>query len=806
MSIYIGKERRRNYIEAHAWKAFVIFIVTLDACFGMGAKLGKHASHKKEKEEMACVFLEYFTIKEIKSTAEIPYMLKPNELCKKIHYMKKKHYIDLEDPSMMATLFEQYQHDQIQLQNLLENIGCIRFSNLCIDLFLSFDLAKMFLERIAIKDKLYINKLYVINEQTDAGLDTNAISCLRNAVFAAIGWKIVSTPIELHIVQYTQPHIRALLKWIGARKIKALVIQNSNIKALDLKEIKLAKNCNIVMCGLPDIEKIEFPSGKGKSYGFIEIHGVPKLKKIANMCQLLSSRIKNTLSLDAKSYRVLAKTYKAMANTHEQKTGEVLRKALWTKHLHIDYMPYTFDKLADLSSPWIETENVIICVEYCNSCNMSMKDLFPNYSLKTLKRVGIKCSSSPVYRASRERSKCFEKFKYSGEFIQAIRNIPEKIDKRCFKCPKKSRHHKTLPALEIDLNRSEQIQKAIESFQDRYDMLPVHSNYGELHVYESDRHMYNPNTLEKMFLCMGQIIKLDVLSFCNMKVLVGGDIKKKASLLTESPKTKFVLKELKFYGSAARFIGHMLAKYLYEPGFVIYIDCKKIDEESIQALCLKMAEKHLFSEIILKNAFSTIETVHKKSCSIYKKIEDKLVLSFGEPEYFIKVAHLISCALKKNLTLSSAHIFTLAEDSQTDSKEKRKKNTSYCLVGKKIQTACIELKDFSRRICYITDLGVYICSSDKNPPTIITEVIIFINLLKSIFSGMKKICIFNLKIQKEQGRGLEALNALVGVSDRPSLTHIYLRMCMIFDENCIKISEKSSYNINYLEQHQNNIP
>ncbi|KAI5176481.1 hypothetical protein NEFER01_2233 [Nematocida sp. LUAm1] len=654
MKIALTRTRRSTCTIDHTWEILVVFTLLLSMVCSMGAALGKPADMEKRKKEMAQILLKNFNIFISYSWNKDDDHIDVDYLCSRIKHIEvgkhkiSQYCIDLRGYDITRNVDSLEKFDYTSVQSILEKIGAIRCKRIYIDCPIPFKVAKLLIERLVVKRKVEMyGESYEIKGCMDFLLSYKACK-LRKEIALKLKWS-TTIPLIITISCYPWKFVKDVFKeWVGSRKIKQLYIYYSDIESLDLWELKMAKECIISIEDCWNVRSILLPKEAIDRYTCIRLLSLPSLKNIFSIRNIYSSKTIDSLILDRHSFTVL------MRACRENKS---LRKVLQVRGLHLFCMPRTFQKVAEISSPWIRTKNIILYIEYCKSCRISQEEDMVSYSPEAIKSVGIDCLKAPVYKnVEDDETKFLNKRKHTSEFLKRIGIFTKEISSRFFECSHAIDNvdtFKRLPKLKICLKNSKEIQKAIEEFQEVYNTLCVHAHYSMLDIDGLDALEEDTKVLGKMFACMGTRIEVDIFRFHNVKGSIDEEVKEENHLVpVQASKNKFNLQTVEFYNSEISFIKSMLTKYSYFPDAMIIIDCKGIKkEEDLWGLFPRLMKSELF-EVKLMNAEKIMEDLHKNGCSIDKKLLDtpgNLILPIEDLKWAKKFPYIINYMFPKKI-------------------------------------------------------------------------------------------------------------------------------------------------------------
>ncbi|KAI5173299.1 hypothetical protein NEFER03_2236 [Nematocida sp. LUAm3] len=809
---------RRRYAIEHTWRMFVVFMVLLnmfirteistennmkvcakDAIYTSRNSLLKNSKKlrkysmkdalerntqvsasektkgKKKKMEIAKALLNSFYISQ-DSHYPSKNRLSIEDLCVKTRYYEGKYYIDLKGCLIGEDTYNTDISNYMNLEKALEEIGGIGCTGLKLDTHgrISFDLAKMLFEKTIVEERLCMHSIPL--KSTYSPNDTAMASTQKLPL--ELGWKRYS-PIALSIRNCPEIVTETILKWGSSYKIKELVVQKSDVKKLDLSETMLTQECSIALENLPNLKRIMLSGGENTESPRVKSKLPIRLaKKVLNFLRDIfsSATIVHTLSLDRNTFKSLAISYKACPDAS-------LKDSLKVKNLHLDYAPYTFQKIAGFSPPWIQTQKVFFHVECRDGWGIRREEVMSEkYSLKTLKSLGISCSELPFYESISSRH-LYSKYTASDKFIKSIANTKDQNTPLFFLCLKKSSYCSIRSPFRIDLENSKKIQEAIKTFQSKYDVIYIREHYRKLDIFGSITQTDDPKLLEKIFKCMGQRIEVDTLSFHNMEGSVGKNPREQESLHIEVSISRFILKKLKFHNSQEDFIRSMLTAYSYSPGAKIYIDCKSLKEEDLWSLCQEAVE-HSFSEIILENAPNPIQDIYKLSNPSWHSMNNQIHIYINDQKWLVKHLLFSRHLFLKRCILSHAYFYglTTEKEHQDVFRKKSKKNIRHSLTCSSIEEASVVLKKVLRPVCFVTHLNIFMRYSRTSPPTTIAELAAFICKLRAVFIETETLCIFNLKIREEKKEGLSSLREVLCTGVDFGLNRVFLRDYTPFNE------------------------
>ncbi|KAI5131522.1 hypothetical protein NEFER03_2198 [Nematocida sp. LUAm3] len=154
------------------------------------------------------------------------------------------------------------------------------------------------------------------------------------------------------------------------------------------------------------------------------------------------------------------------------------RQVLEVESLRLYEMLCTFTGTQDIPSPWMKVKNIIIYIEHCNRCGMSMENIVPEQCTKAaLASVGVQCEGDPAYESLADSAMLYSKEVCSKMFVEDI--SCRTIHPKYFSCPNTGRATESSApfVLGIDLNNDKRVQNALNDFQRRYTVVSAHAKY-----------------------------------------------------------------------------------------------------------------------------------------------------------------------------------------------------------------------------------------------------------------------------------------------------------------------------------------
>ncbi|KAI5172387.1 hypothetical protein NEFER03_1490 [Nematocida sp. LUAm3] len=516
MNIWLRKENTKNYKTAYTsiWKSLVAFGMLFNVGKSMGLCLGKPESI--DSHGIANVLGHHFNIL-YKTFYDRVCPINVYSLCSKIECIEGKYHINLTGYDIERKALEEVALENRRLKEVFAMIKDIRCTNLYVTSQLSWELVRMLIERIIVENALHIQNIDGRSKYTNSVRNLHKIEfCMKN-----IPSKLTSAffaPMALYISYCPAAVVNAILNWAENRRLKEIVIGNvSDITNLSLKNINIEKDMKITIKDLPNTKNIVWPNHTNKNYAFIKLSGIPKLANIniTNICTFQSSMVLvDNLFLD----RVILKALVALGKENE---NIFAKKVLRVATIHLNYMPYTFQEMSDTASSaiWLIAQNAIIYIEHCAYCRIP-KDYTSNALniFNVLKNVGILYEMGAAYKSLVDQQELEDKYNSSRKFLEEIGIEAQIIGQKCFECPKNSmlkhrKSHRMLPPLKICLKDSEKLQKAIEKFHEKYDMLSAHAKYTIIDICGFDASKASFKLLVDMFACMRPKVKANALLF-----------------------------------------------------------------------------------------------------------------------------------------------------------------------------------------------------------------------------------------------------------------------------------------------------
>ncbi|KAI5173305.1 hypothetical protein NEFER03_2239 [Nematocida sp. LUAm3] len=844
MEIFLKKERRKKHTLGCSWTVYVVLLslvfntaMCTSGRAGMDAKNNtsrsmmnpkttiqgfdgtKSAEKEKEKREIAATLIYYFDILPKGSF---------NYLTTDTLYPKIKHispaqyvYIDLSGHDMISVLTSPLTFNEAyDLERIIEKIEAIRCRGVCVDSKLSFKVAEMLIERMLVDNEINTSELYSVSNDPHLPNPVNIININRQRILSEVGWK-VSKHIRLSIEGCPKNAIESILNMVQNNIIGSLVIKDSSIDVIDLKKHNISEECCVVLVNLLDIkeislqveEKEEIEEEKEKKEK-VERKEVKKLEvgekvdevqfktsfkemaqemlKIIDMYWSDSKEIRKSLYLDRNTFKTLAQAYKKLQNVS-------VRKVLQVKNLYLDYVPYTFQEVADLSCGlWIQATTVIIRAEYCDECGIQKEDIMIESDfLETFSNIGVECSRFLVARDIIE----FKKWELDDEDAYFHRHIktflfsPKILSEEFEQC---TNHHKKYLIYQfiIHLKNSKEIQKVIEEFQKKRDMETVYIYYKYISIQGYEECEEGVKLIEDIFKCMGQRIKVDLLRFYNIKESIGLDAQKQDSPCLLVPKTKFILKDLQFSNTEEAFIIRILDKYTYSPNATILVEYSGTTKRDIYSLIRKILN-HQFFMIYIKNIFNVLEEIQQIDYPFKPTQPNDLTIGKDILQLLLQYPLFFNLLFQgEDHTLSPGYLSQFVEEKEKNKQDQdifRRRNTvviQHYLICYSIEEACKNLNGFSQTICSITHLEIFMFSLSTKYFTTFKEVCSLIGLVKDIFVCVKKLTFFNLRVKEEQEEEvLSGLYEFIYTKKKHTLISIALEACVIVDKNNVKVNK-----------------
>ncbi|KAI5178083.1 hypothetical protein NEFER01_1261 [Nematocida sp. LUAm1] len=762
-----------------------------------------------------CAF--YITEEKVASTLLGHYIQKEGktptlkDICAHITYTDPLYSVDLKDYSFM--LLTQMKHikteDWMILEKVLEKICVIRchtlrLHNETLEKAIPYRIVKMLIDRAIVTNVLEIYGPVAGMLSGKDAYNPHSMGINKQNMLLNTSWEEVAS-MELILRSCSNETVEMILEHYSTRALEIIIFEDLNIKRLDLNRILMSNTLNIILRNLLEIESIVFPDISNMDCGVIDLYDMPQLREMPGAYKFLSTnRIEFQLDLDAHIFGLCGKAFAEEIASSQEKVLEV-EKIILTD------MPPTYKEIEKLfSSPWIVVKNILIQTAL-RSCYTSDEDVQALYTLDIISRMGI-CLLDVDGQNSYVTSLPYQIDIDTCEFLKRITTNSSAFNSmmidcsRLFYADKNDNIECTAPPLYIHLRRSEEIQEAIEKFQEKYDILCVHIGYSEIII---DGLLAPENWAEvlvRLLSCMGHGITVDHLYFCNMKEPIEIDAQETLEECFKARKHKFILKKLYFTSCNVGFIQSILAKYSYDSKTRVYIDYNDIKEEEIWSLFRELANCQ-FSKVILRNASIIIEKLQEKGYSLECMERNALVLRIRSLQWFVNHIHITKCMFLKDFTLSAPYLSRLALENQTVSKEnKEQKEIYHFLISGSIAETCAKLKEFSTTVRCIMYVDVLIHDSTLNLFATIDELSTFIGIVKRIFVDMVALCIFNLGIKKEEIEHLHRLDVHIDTEENCKLKCILLRKYNAFDATVTAISEKNvlqmpNYNIgsNYLK-------
>ncbi|KAI5171091.1 hypothetical protein NEFER03_0493 [Nematocida sp. LUAm3] len=802
MKIFLRRERRRNYTTLCTWKMFVVFITLLSIGLSTESDLEESTSSDSSKssesseididyEKISKVLIDNFDI----NPSGYIYNISWGELSTTIQRIENtdKFSIDLEefDIKKIISNEEKLNQNSDSLEAILRRIETITVNVMHIDTEKVTDkLFSMLIERIVVTTEICISGGCWKKGVNDKAQSSDKMETNETDVSSTKEQAISIEIPRIVIHQFSEWFIEDILECIKIYTIKTLVITNNNIRNLNLEQFS-AKNVNTVihieysLC----LESIVFPGNDITKSLSVKLYGLPNLKSVGNRIGDPSIAIElKSLWVDKESFRALLLGLAFRVNAHKS-----INNIFMVQNTFIDYAPYTFKEPTSKSSvSWIETVNITFLTECNRHISQFNKANAQPYYLNMLKSIGINCSRYCGYKNFVDKNQTTKKYMDSINSMETLTKSNRVLMMNYFSCPSNSEYCRKIPFFRIDLEKSKEIQKIIDEFQKKHDMLYLHAHHTNIQV----RGYNAPNiwfsVLVNAFKWLGQEIRIDNLSFHGMNELSNLDVKKEESKPSsiELPKIMFILTKLCFYSSEVSFIKYMLEHYNYTPEATILIDCHKIEKKDFLDLCEKIRE-HEFSKVILRNAPKIVEKLRLNPDQIDPDLKNRIMLSKGKPEYCVPLSTIIDCISLSTTTAFSLHFSKLIRNRlecasmEIDSSYE----TSCYLVSRSVKEACDGLSEVMEKkdmeICFILYLNVFIynyCSNDDSFTTI-EQLDRLVSLINKVFKKLESLSVLNIRMKENEYKNIKTLNTLIDPLDIYRLKKgIFLRGYIINDE------------------------
>ncbi|KAI5172933.1 hypothetical protein NEFER03_1939 [Nematocida sp. LUAm3] len=605
MEIGLRKEKKGTHAVECVWKRFVAFMVLLGVVLSMGNYLRKpkdstednikcSAEHnvvstdkanpsiieegaieenpkdvmqevneiENEKKEIAKVLLEYLSIKKEENTNTSSSCGALDSLYKRMEYKKEddQYYIDLVDFSITKSSLELTFHNYGRFEKALERIEGIRCENVYINSYIPLRLIEILIRRMVIKHDLNINCSHLgIMKLQESDKDNNTEYEMPN-ILSKTGWD-EPTSFQIFFISCSNNTIQTILNCFCPRAIKKIIVSKSSIHVLDLKEAATIHGYYIVLLGLAFINRIPF----------LEVEGKPsiKLKARPTSTSSDSNAVENSLHLDRTTLKSLANAYKTTQNRDK-------RKVLQVKNLHLEYAPYTFQEIAGISgSSWIRIESLTIHADICDVCGIYKKELIVEKDLLGMvKKMKIRhLTGTPTYEIVNSILGRWNNTSIIAHHFLKLISHDAKL--KMINTYYSSAHRHPIyfiRSFTIYLKDSTRIQEAIDMFQQNCDMMSAYTVFQTITIYESGNTFNDLKLLARIIKCMGPRIKIDSISFHNIKEYVSLGPQKEIPSFIRMLRTTFIMKNLYFIQSTKSFINGVLINYNYSPVPKIYIN------------------------------------------------------------------------------------------------------------------------------------------------------------------------------------------------------------------------------------------
>ncbi|KAI5173319.1 hypothetical protein NEFER03_2248 [Nematocida sp. LUAm3] len=563
---------------------------------------------EQEKKNIADALLKMFNINKPYSLNNDRMNMKDIEyLCRKITYQKSRYYIDLSDFHIHITNSKNKTSYYKSIKNIFKQIGYIRCQGVIFNckIKMHFQLAKMFIDQIIFEDNLCIYSVHFKGGSPSDSLPISEMGCrFKLPEELKEAWK-ACTPIAISIGKCCQKLTEYFLNYVKSREIKILVIEDleSGLEVFDLGENKITEECPITLNGLPNTKRVVLPLTENNKYSYIKIFGIPMLQGINTKDASNSNIVVDVLRLDRQTFISMVAAYMASLKKDDtQSEGDKpATQVLEVENLHLYDMTHIFIKTEDIFLPWMKVKNVTIYIEHCDKCGISIENIVPEKCTKaTFANIEIQCENDPVYESLANLAILEDKAICSQNFIKEISCVTMwLIELKCPNNGKEAVYPEPL-FMNIDLNNSERIQKAIDDFQKRYSMVSIHAKYFIINIYGSKSPPSSISLIESIFKSLGPRINIDLLCFYDIKEFVEISIPTQGqdlSFITPPNKSTFIMNMLYFYKSDIGFVDNMLNSY-HISGIGIYIDGEGKNKKDIEALKLEAMNKKAANIII----------------------------------------------------------------------------------------------------------------------------------------------------------------------------------------------------------------
>ncbi|KAI5173300.1 hypothetical protein NEFER03_2237 [Nematocida sp. LUAm3] len=443
--------------------------------------------------------------------------------------------------------------------------------------------------------------------------------------------------------------------------------------------------------------------------------------------------------------------------------------------LCIDYMPYSFQKIASETYMNIQAKNIIIYAEYCTHCGILEDDVVDKDSfLELLNTMGISCSGSIQYSPILNKAYLQTVWDDSCNVIkQIIATNPVEKDVHVIvldsaslnvadsetstQCPLSDIQYIAFESFRIYMENVKEIQTIIKTFQEKHDMISSHAHYKRIYIRGDDKSPIDVEFLTELFSFLGKRIKIDVLFFYNLRLksLDAINNQKQSSSNIALPRFKFISKQMGFFGTEIEPITSIYANYMHSYVDMLYIDCNLINEQDlVDFLCRQELEKH-FSNISLANSFKSIYAIYKNFNKINPTIQNNLSIILNNLTKPIKMNDLYNFIFTSSYMLSSHFLNNFKTDFKKTTSivgEDIPSNERYCqiLFGDTVEKAQKELQDVSQSVTTIVKMKIVMLNYSNTRAFAKSEdVLKFFEELGRVFTELEVIEIYNLRIFNE---------------------------------------------------------
>ncbi|KAI5179417.1 hypothetical protein NEFER01_2237, partial [Nematocida sp. LUAm1] len=647
---------------------------------------------------------------------------------------------------------------------------------------------------VSFKDlEIHGQNISIKNDDLNSVVEDCGLKSKQKDALQKLNWEVNKKISMIRLEKCSKDIIEYCLKFYIPRNFSDLeIIESPDIKEIDLSMINLKKKRNILLADFPQLESIVFLVETDMECPSLFLECLPKLKKITNFDTFISSGVLLCeLHVDWEIFKKI-----------EEMCRRVTKEPLVSSLLEIYCVPYPPEDIDILPHyPWIHVDNLRMHIRIPNSYTSIEDNEKNSYSADVVRNMGINLLDGVEYSGKLELPEDFKS--YQSEFMDSIMVNKEATDlgnAMCFKYLGENYLDLNMPYLStcsilpiiIHLERSKEIQEAIEKFRIKHTSICDHIIYTSIEI----KGAANPVSKNKqaellidIFSCLGESIRGDHAYFYDMKGPVVSEIQEKLLTLPKSSCYKFRLKALYFYSSELEFIEFMLTQHTYYPNMKITIDCGKFNGEDTWKL-INIAMKHKPKTIHIQDAFEFMQKLTIEKYIIDDNMKKRLFFLSLAHKRAVENLHVSEDLFQKGFSIQPLTFSILNRNIKNIINGESQVDSYFLLHEKSIEDACALLKNITGTIDSVSKIRIFMYISDPNYYTTQDSLCEFFKLVAEVFVNIYLLHVEHLRIKKEDGQDENLHKLQLFLSE----TKIHKLKCITFNKFILIDSKNPSLN------------